>query len=212
MHLRGQRRSTGGRREPRATRPPPALRCQKVLVRQRGCTPGFCRDLAKTPPSTLRGAAACWRRRRHRVGQAHTASHAVSPFGIAHDIAQSRRTHRPLQAHDQPGHRLRGWQRNTGRACDQRAFETWATCGHFAVRPTHEAVTIPSAEFRVLLLRRLLKPPRLCACRGLLLFWRTMWQTSERGPSAVDPTPPNLAEAHRRREASGGTSNESART
>ena len=90
----------------------------------------------------------------------------------------------------QPGHRLRGWQRYAARACDQRAFETHfatlppasralllaqagphAACC-FTVRPTHEAVTIPSAEFRVLLLRRLRLAlplaPRLCACRGLL--------------------------------------------
>ena len=98
----------------------------------------------------------------------------------------------PAQAddHDQPGHRLRGWQRYAARACDQRAFETHlatlppasralllsqagphAACC-FTVRPTHEAVTIPSAEFRVLLLRRLRLAlplaPRLCACRGLL--------------------------------------------
>ena len=90
----------------------------------------------------------------------------------------------------QPGTRLRGWQRHAARACDRHAFEMhFATLSpasralllsqagpHAAccltVRPTHEAVTIPSAEFRVLLLRRLRLPlplaPRVCACRGPL--------------------------------------------
>ena len=55
-----------------------------------------------------------------------------------------------------------------------------------------------------------------------LFCLRTSLQTSERGFSAANywarpdlephPTPPNLAEAHHRREASGGTSDESART
>ena len=82
--------------------------------------------------------------------------------------------------------RLRG----AARACDKRAFEMHfatlppasralllsqagphAACC-FTVCPTHEAVTIPAAEFRVLLLRRLRLPlplaPRVCACRRLL--------------------------------------------
>ena len=96
----------------------------------------------------------------------------------------------PEEAGAQPCNRLRGWQRYAARACDKRAFEMHfatsppasralllsqagphAACC-FTVCPTHEAVTIPAAEFRVLLLRRLRLPvplaPRVCACRGLL--------------------------------------------
>ena len=96
----------------------------------------------------------------------------------------------PEDVEAQPGTRLRGWQRHAARACDRHAFEMhFATLSpasralllsqagpHAAccltVRPTHEAVTIPSAEFWVLLLRRLRLPlplaPRVCACRGPL--------------------------------------------
>ena len=96
----------------------------------------------------------------------------------------------PEDVEAQPGTRLRGWQQHAARACDRHAFEMhFATLSpasralllsqagpHAAccltVRPTHEAVTIPSAEFRVLLLRRLRLPlplaPRVCACRGPL--------------------------------------------
>ena len=85
---------------------------------------------------------------------------------------------------------FKGWQRLAARACDERAFETHLSelspasralllsqAGPFAARainvpPTHPDVTIPSAQFRVLLLRRLRMPlplaPRRCACHGQL--------------------------------------------
>ena len=65
---------------------------------------------------------------------------------------------------------FKGWQRLAARACDERAFETHLSelspasralllsqAGPFAARainvpPTHPDVTIPSAQFRVLLL------------------------------------------------------------
>ena len=85
---------------------------------------------------------------------------------------------------------FKGWQRLAARACDERAFGTHLSelspasralllsqAGPFAARainvpPTHPDVTIPSAQFRVLLLRRLRMPlplaPRRCACHGQL--------------------------------------------
>ena len=85
---------------------------------------------------------------------------------------------------------FKGWQRLAARACEERAFETHLSelspasralllsqTGPFAARainvlPTHPDVTIPSAQFRVLLLRRLRMPlplaPRRCACHGQL--------------------------------------------
>ena len=96
------------------------------------------------------------------------------------------------EAHDRPPRpdpcdHLRGWQRRAAHACDERAFETafsnlspasrallLSQAGPHSSRPamvlpTHEDVTLPSAHFRVLLLRRLRLPlplaPRTCACR-----------------------------------------------
>ena len=81
---------------------------------------------------------------------------------------------------------LRGWQRRASRACDERALETHFTdlspasralllsqagphSGRvFTVLPTSDDVTIVSAQFRVLLLRRLRLAlalcPRTCRC------------------------------------------------
>ena len=57
-----------------------------------------------------------------------------------------------------------------GHCCCPKAGPHAGCC--FTVCPAHEAISIPSAEFRVLLLRRLRLPlplaPRVCACRGLL--------------------------------------------
>ena len=88
---------------------------------------------------------------------------------------------------EEPCDHLRGWQRRAAHACDERAFETLFSSLSPAARalllsqagphssraltvlPTHEDVTLPSAHFRVLLLRRLRLPlplaPRACACR-----------------------------------------------
>ena len=75
---------------------------------------------------------------------------------------------------------FRGWQRVAARACDERAYETHLADlapGQFASRalnvlPTRDDVAIPSAQFRVLLLRRLRLPlplaPRRCSCHGVL--------------------------------------------
>ena len=85
---------------------------------------------------------------------------------------------------------FKGWQRLAAHACDKRAYEMHLSdltpasralllsqAGPFAARafdvtPTREDVTIPSALFRVLLLRRLRLPlplaPRRCSCRGQL--------------------------------------------
>ena len=90
----------------------------------------------------------------------------------------------------EPGDAPQGWQRQAAGACDERACET-----HFSdltlasralllsqagphsaraitVAPTHEAVSIPNAQFRILLLRRLRLPrslaPCTCSCRGRL--------------------------------------------
>ena len=81
---------------------------------------------------------------------------------------------------------LRGWQRRASRSCDERELETHFTnlspasralllsqagphSGRvFTVLPTSDDVTIASAQFRVLLLRRLRLPlalcPRTCRC------------------------------------------------
>ena len=57
----------------------------------------------------------------------------------------------PAQAgdHDQPGHRLRGWQRCAARACDQPPFET-----HLATLPSSvpSAAAVPGRATRRLLL------------------------------------------------------------
>ena len=85
---------------------------------------------------------------------------------------------------------FRGWQRSAARACDERTYETHLShltsasralllsqAGPFASRalnllPTRDDVAIPSAQFRVLLLRRLRLPlplaPRRCSCHGVL--------------------------------------------
>ena len=85
---------------------------------------------------------------------------------------------------------FRGWQRSAARACDERTYETHLShltsasralllsqAGPFASRalnllPTRNDVAIPSAQFRVLLLRRLRLPlplaPRRCSCHGVL--------------------------------------------
>ena len=89
---------------------------------------------------------------------------------------------------------FKGWQLRAARACDERAYETHLTdlspasralllsqAGPFAGRvfnvlPTHDDVTIPGAQFRVLLLLLLLRRwrmplqlvPRRCSCHGQL--------------------------------------------
>ena len=85
---------------------------------------------------------------------------------------------------------VKGWQRSAARACDKRAYETHLSdltpasralllsqAGPFASRarnlmPTRDDIAIPSAQFRVLLLRRLRLPlplaPRRCSCHGTL--------------------------------------------
>ena len=90
----------------------------------------------------------------------------------------------------EPGDALRGWQRHAAGACDERACETHLSdltlasralllsqagphsARAITVAPTHEAVSIPNAQFRILLLRRLRLPlplaPRTCSCRGRL--------------------------------------------
>ena len=90
----------------------------------------------------------------------------------------------------EPDITLRGWQRVAARACNESACETHladlpptsralllSQSGPHSARaltalPTHEAVVIPSAHFRVPLLRRLRLPlplaPRTCRCRGRL--------------------------------------------
>ena len=94
---------------------------------------------------------------------------------------------------DEPADHLRGWQRHAASACDERAFETHLShlspasralllsqAGPHSSRalnvlPTHEEVVIPTAQFWVLLLRRLRLPlplaPRRCHCRGQLDPW-----------------------------------------
>ena len=97
----------------------------------------------------------------------------------------------PAQQHEREfGDFLQGWQRLAATASDQRALETHLSdldsasralllsqAGPHAARtltvfPTSGEVTVPSAHFRVLLLRRLRLPlpvaPRTCACRGHL--------------------------------------------
>ena len=85
---------------------------------------------------------------------------------------------------------VKGWQRSAARACDKRAYETHLSdltpasralllsqAGPFASRalnlmPTRDDIAIPSAQFRVLLLRPLRLPlplaPRRCRCHGAL--------------------------------------------
>ena len=85
---------------------------------------------------------------------------------------------------------VKGCQRSAARACDKRAYETHLSdltpasralllsqAGPFASRalnlmPTRDDIAIPSAQFRVLLLRRLRLPlplaPRRCRCHGAL--------------------------------------------
>ena len=85
---------------------------------------------------------------------------------------------------------MRGWQRHAAQACDERALTTHFrnlsqasralllsqagphAARAFTVLPTHEEVIMPSAQFRVLLLRRLRLPlpltPHACRCGGAL--------------------------------------------
>ena len=96
-------------------------------------------------------------RRGLRPGGKSAGRRGVEPAFILQDLM-----HGQADDHNQPGNRFRNWQRYAARACDQHAFETHlattaavpgrATCRCFTVRPTHEAVTIPSAKFTVLLL------------------------------------------------------------